>query len=299
MQKVYDLIERVAQTALPVLIHGDSGTGKELVAREIHTRSPRHRRPLLSENCAAIAESLLESELFGHIKGAFTNAERDHAGLFEQASGGTLFLDEVGDMSPAMQARLLRVLQEGEIRRVGDDRHRLVDVRLLTATHRDLHEYVADGLFREDLLYRLQVLTIQLPPLGDRPEDVPLLIEHFLARIARERGRATPPVRAEVADLLQRASWPGNVRQLENALQRLILLAGDGPITIQTIEADPGLRDALISGGGKPILSLKQNERERIAEALEAAGGNRAEAAKLLGISRATIFRKLKQYDLS
>ena len=299
MQKVYGLIERVAESHLPVLIQGASGTGKELVAREIFARGSRKNKPFLSENCAAITESLLESELFGHVKGAFTGADRDRDGLFVQADGGTLFLDEVGDMSAAMQARMLRVLQDGELRRVGADTNRHVDVRLITATHRDLSQRVAEGKFREDLLYRLQVLVIQLPPLKDRPTDIELLVRHFLGRIAAQRQQKKVAIRTDAMELLERYAWPGNVRQLENTLQRLALLAGGDAINRATIEQDPSLQASLIGERGKPTLSLKQNERDRIAEALERAGGNRADAAKLLGVSRATIFRKIKRYGLS
>ena len=299
MQQVYNMIERVAESRLPVLIQGQSGTGKELVARETHKRSPRKDKPFLSENCAAIADDLLESELFGHVRGAFTGAHRDKAGLFEQADGGTLLLDEVGDMSAAMQARLLRVLQEGELRRVGDETRRHVDVRLITATHRDLTQRVAEGTFREDLLYRLQVLVIQLPPLNERAADIALLVDHFLDSIGKQRGRERITIRNDALELIERYAWPGNVRQLENALQRLALLAGDDAITRATIDSDPSLRATLIGQSGRPTLSLKQNERDRIAEALKQAGGNRADAAKLLGVSRATIFRKIKKFDLN
>jgi Nif-specific regulatory protein len=301
MQQVYELIPRVADSHLPVLIQGESGTGKELVARAIHAHSPRKRKPFLSENCAAIPESLLESELFGHTKGAFTGADRDRAGLFEQAHAGTLFLDEIGDMPAPMQARLLRVLQEGELRRVGGDRILRVDVRAITATNRDLQAEVEAGRFREDLFYRLQVLVVQLPPLRDRPGDVPLLVDHFLRRISRERGRPIPTIRSSVISLFERYTWPGNIRQLENTIQRLALLAGDGPITPAAVESDRGLRQNLLgdTAGDTPIYSLEHNEREQIRQALTATNGNRTQAAKLLGISRATIFRKIKEFDLS
>jgi transcriptional regulator with GAF, ATPase, and Fis domain len=301
MQQVYDLISKVAESSLPVLIQGESGTGKELVARAIHYNGSRRRKPFLSENCSAIPETLLESELFGHVKGAFTGAERDRNGLFEQADTGTLFLDEVGDMSPAMQARLLRVIQEGEVRRVGGERRVHVDVRLVAATHRTLPDEVKAGRFREDLLYRLQVLVIHLPPLRERPGDITLLVEHFLERIGKERGRPISELRSAVMERLEHCRWPGNIRQLENTLQRLTLLAGDGPITMTVVESDRDLRRLLVgeTDGTEAIYSLERNEEERIREALKATGGNRTRAAKLLGISRATIFRKIKQYDLT
>jgi Nif-specific regulatory protein len=300
MQRVFDLIETMAKSELPLLIQGESGTGKELVARAIHFHGPRKRKVILSENSAAIPETLLESELFGHVRGAFTGADRDRPGLFEQADGGTLFLDEVGDMSAAMQARLLRVLQEGELRRVGGERAIHVDVRVIAATNKDLSTLVADGLFREDLLYRLQVLAIELPPLRDRPGDVPLLVDHLLERISRERGRNAPRIAGDVMDLLETYPWPGNVRQLESAMQRLVLLAGEGDITLPVVETDSALRDAFLgSRRREPVYSLELNEKAQIERALEASGGNRNKAARMLGISRATIYRKIKEYGLN
>jgi two-component system response regulator HydG len=243
---------------------------------------------------------LLESELFGHVKGAFTGADRDRPGLFEQSDGGTLFLDEVGDMSPAMQARLLRVLEDGQVRRVGGEGSTHVSVRVLTATNRDLDSRVAEGLFREDLLYRLQVLTIGLPPLRERHGDISLLVSHMLERIAKERDRDAPRVEPAVLELLERYRWPGNVRQLENTLQRLVLLAGDGVITRDVVAEDPSLRQALLgqAADAETSYSLERTEREQIRRALESCGGNRNTAARLLGISRATIYRKIKEYEL-
>jgi Nif-specific regulatory protein len=299
MLKVFDLIERVAETKLPVLILGESGTGKELVAKAIHFNGPLKRKPMLTENCAAIPEALLESELFGHVKGAFTGADRDRPGLFEQADGGSLFLDEVGDMAAAMQARLLRVLQEGELRRVGGNRTLKVDVRVVAATHRDLQVEVDAGRFREDLLYRLQVLVIDLPPLRARHGDIPLLIDHMMPKIAASRGRPAPRIRSAVMDLLERYSWPGNIRQLESTLQRLALLAGDRPITPDVIESDHTLSQMLIEGAGQEsTIAPRRDEKARIEAALKSAGGNRVRAARLLGMSRATIFRRIKAYDL-
>jgi Nif-specific regulatory protein len=300
MQAVFELIEKVAPSELPVLVQGESGTGKELVARAIHYHGTRRRRTFLSENCAAIPESLLESELFGHVRGAFTGAERDRPGLFEQADGGTLFLDEIGDMSAAMQAKLLRVLQEGEVRRVGGETPIHVDVRVLAATNRNLREEVAAGRFREDLLYRIQVLTIDLPPLRKRPGDVALLTAHLLRRIAGERGRPVCPVEPEALALFERYRWPGNVRELENTLQRLALLAGDGPITLDLIQSDPSLRPVLLRDRptSEPDFSLVVGEKQQIQRALEECRGNRIEAARLLGVSRSTIYRKIKQHGL-
>jgi transcriptional regulator with GAF, ATPase, and Fis domain len=298
MQRVFDLIERFAGTDLPVLVGGESGTGKELVARAIHFQGPRKRRMFLSENCAAIPETLLESELFGHVRGAFTGADRDRAGLFEQADGGTLFLDEVGDMSPAMQARLLRVLEEGTLRRVGGEKTIGVHVRVIAATHRDLDAAAKRGSFREDLLYRLRVLAIEIPPLRKRPGDVELLLHHFLARIARERGRDVPTVHDDLLMLFERHPWPGNVRELQNVLQRLVLLAGRRALTVELLESDPDLARSFGRATGKPEaeLTLKSGEKEQIRRAIAAAHGNRRRAAQILGVSRATLYRKLREH---
>jgi transcriptional regulator with GAF, ATPase, and Fis domain len=301
MLELFDLIEKVAESKLPVLIQGESGTGKELVARAVHFNGPRKRKILLSENCAAIPESLLESELFGHVRGAFTGAERDRQGLFEQADGGTLFLDEVGDMSAAMQARLLRVLQEGEVRRVGGERYLKVDVRVLAATHRNLQQEVRAGRFREDLMYRLQVLPVTVPPLRERPEDIAPLIDHLLERIGRERGQPAATLDPRVANVLEQYDWPGNVRQLENTLQRLVLLSSDRTITLDKLQSDETFHKLLLiqsEAGDDPLFAIKAGEREQVRKALTAASGNRIQAAKLLGVSRATIYRKIKDLDL-
>jgi transcriptional regulator with GAF, ATPase, and Fis domain len=300
MQRVFDLIERFAATDLPVLVRGESGTGKELVARAIHFHGPRKRRMFLSENCAAIPESLLESELFGHVRGAFTGADRERAGLFEQADGGTLFLDEVGDMSPAMQARLLRVLEEGTLRRVGGESTIRVDVRVITATHRDLEAAAKTGAFREDLLYRLRVLAIEIPPLRKRPGDVDLLVSHFLARIARERGRDVPQVHDELIALFERHPWPGNVRELQNVLQRLVLLAGRRALSVELLDSDPDLVRSFGRAAAAPqdSLTLHAGEKEQIRKAIAAARGNRRKAAEILGVSRATLYRKLREHQL-
>jgi Nif-specific regulatory protein len=300
IQKVFDLLERVAGSDATILIQGESGTGKELVARALHFNGPRKDKGFVSENCAALPETLLESELFGHVRGAFTGADRDRAGLFEQAHTGTLFLDEIGDMSPAMQARLLRVLQEGELRRVGGDHPIKVDVRLISATNKDLPTEVAAGRFREDLYYRLAVVPVHLPPLRERVGDVPFLATHLLEQIAAARGRNAPRIDGDILDAMERYSWPGNVRQLENLLRRIALLAGDNTITRPVIESDADLARMLLGkqSGTGPLLSMVKTEEEQIRRALEAAGGNRDRAARLLGISRATIYRKMREYSL-
>ncbi len=301
MRKVFDRIETFAGSDLPVLILGESGTGKELTAKAIHFHGSRRRKIFLTENCAAIPETLLESELFGHVRGAFTGADRDRPGLFEQADGGTLFLDEVGDMPPSMQVKLLRVLQEGEIRRVGGEKTTAVDVRLVAATNKNLRKEVDAGHFREDLFYRLNVLTLGMPALRDRPEDIPLLIDHFLEEIARERGRKEIKMESQVLRLLELYRWPGNIRELENCLHRLALSAGDGPITLDLVRRDDELRRLLSEqerSEDSGAYSLEEGEKLQILRALEASRGNRAAAARLLGISRATIYRKIKLHRL-
>jgi len=301
MQRVFRLLETYASSDLPVLVLGESGTGKELVARALHFNGPRRREVFLSENCAAVPETLLESILFGHVRGAFTGADRDHPGLFEQAHRGTLFLDEIGDMPGSMQARLLRVLQDGEVRRLGAESSVRVDARVVAATHRDLDEAVRERRFREDLLYRLKVLVVDLPPLRDRPGDIPLLVRHFVDRISRDRGVPSPRIDGEILERLEAARWPGNVRQLENTLRRLVLLAGDGAIDRGTVEADDGLRHLLFGpdAAAESPFSLDRNEREQIRRALDACEGSKTLAARMLGVSRATIYRKVKEYGLS
>jgi len=288
-------LEKIADSSLPVIIQGESGTGKELVARAIHFNSPRKDKRFVTENVAALPEALLESELFGHVRGAFTGAEQDKQGLFEVADGGTLFLDEVGEMGLPMQSKLLRVLQDGEIRPVGGSKVRKVDVRIVAATNRDLKTMVAEKRFREDLFYRLNVVTLSLPPLRQRKEDLPLLIDHFLEKIARERGTKPLKVDAHVLAILSRHRWPGNVRELENTVSRLALFA-EGPIlSLVDLAKDPELVDRIadLPGGRKvPEPGLSRTELRR---ALKAAAGNRAQAAALLGISRATLFRKIRE----
>jgi transcriptional regulator with GAF, ATPase, and Fis domain len=227
MRRVFQKLDRIIESDITVLIQGESGTGKELIARAIHFNGPRKSKPFVTENCAALPDSLLESELFGHVPGAFTGARRGKKGLFEQADGGTLFLDEIGDMSPEMQKKVLRVLQEGEFRPVGSEEKIKVDVRLIAASHQRLDEMVAAGAFREDLYYRVHVLTVDLPPLRERREDIPLLAEALLARAAREAGRAVPQLPREVLAALVAYDWPGNVRELENEMRRLVVLAAD------------------------------------------------------------------------
>ncbi|HZI93076.1 MAG TPA: sigma 54-interacting transcriptional regulator, partial [Patescibacteria group bacterium] len=300
MQAVYDLMEKVAASNLPVLINGESGTGKELVARALHYSGPRRHRKFFSENVAAIPDTLLESEMFGHVRGAFTGADRDRKGLFELADGGTLFLDEIGDMSVPMQSKLLRALQEGEIRPVGGKESRRVDVRIITATNKDLDRMMKEGRFREDLYYRINVVKIPLPSLRERKEDIPLLVDHFLQKITREAGK--PPLRMEMGalQLLLRYSWPGNIRELENEVARLAVLCPGDVITQRDLMESGELFDKITSLEEKDSFTpLEEMERRQIVKALMEAAGNRGRAAELLGISRATIFRKLRKFNIS
>jgi len=304
MVGIFALIGKVCDYKTTVLILGESGTGKELIARAIHYGSIRNSAPFVAVNCGAIPESLLESELFGHVQGAFTDACADKAGLFEQANGGTLFLDEIGDMPLSLQTKILRVLQESEIRRIGSSVVKQVDVRVVSATSKDLQQEVAEGRFREDLFFRLNVFSIKLPPLRERPEDIPLLATHFLAKFGEKFHRPEAGCTPEVVKLLMNYSWPGNVRELENAIERgLILCEGD----ILTPDCLPdSLRKTQPAGWGNIVpgdnLSIKQAEemleRDFIRRALEKTGGNRTQAAKLLEISHRALLYKLKEYEM-
>ena len=294
MQALYEEIERAARSTAPVLITGESGTGKELVAREIHSRSANASEPFLSENCAAIADSLLESELFGHKKGAFTGATADKKGLFALAARGSLFLDEVGDMSASMQSKLLRVLQEGRVRPVGGDKALPVFCRVVAATHRDLRELVEQGQFREDLYYRLDVLRIAVPPLRQRPQDIPTLLTHFLAIGGGPHVEITP----KALELLVGYAWPGNVRELENEARRLATLGTD-KITIRHLSEEVREGRGLSRAGGTYSgKTLSEVEKEMVAAALRESGGNKARAARRLGIPKTTLYHLIDRYGL-
>ncbi len=304
MRKVFNELDRIIETELPVFIQGESGTGKELIARAVHFNGARKEKPFVVENCAALPDTLLESELFGHTRGAFTGADRAKKGLIEQADGGTLFLDEIGDMSQEMQKKLLRVLQEGEVRPLGSNQPLKVDVRLLAASHRDLEELVKKGEFREDLFYRVNVLTLRLPPLRERRDDVPLLAEALLARAARETSRAVPHVPHEVQAALAAHSWPGNVRELENEMRRIVLLA-EGSVQLDHLSLAVLAGDSSSSSENTDAMPLvmgdlrhavEQFERRAIESALKRAGGNKSRAAKELGISRFALQRKLDKF---
>jgi two-component system response regulator HydG len=303
MQRVYDVLQQVSSSHATVLILGESGTGKELVARAIHTISPRKDRPFVAVNCAALSQGLIESELFGHVKGAFTGAIAAKEGMLVYADGGTLFLDEVGDMPIDIQPKLLRVLESREVQPVGGNVARKVDVRLVAATNRDLRVLVSEGKFRGDLLFRLQVVTLVLPPLRERPGDVPLLIDHFMTSLASEHGRAVRGITPEARALLVRYDWPGNVRELRNALETMVLLTrhdvldvDDVPEHIQRATGQPGKASGHYELAGRPLAEV---ERDLIESTLKLTEGNRQKAAKLIGIGERTLYRKLNEYGLS
>jgi len=318
MQEVFRTIGRLSRSSMNVLITGESGTGKELVARALHEHSPRVQQPFVALNTTAIAAELLESELFGHERGAFTGADRQRIGRFEQANNGTLFLDEIGDMSPDLQTRLLRVLAEGEFYRVGGQLPIHVDVRVIAATNQDLHEAVRNGRFREDLFHRLNVIHIETPPLRDRKEDIPLLITHYLDEAAKELGVANKHLTSDAAELLQRFDWPGNVRQLINACRRLTVTAPGDEIRTEDIPDEFGgssrqagssewllslarwARQQLDADPSKPLLQIALPELERtlIRTALARSGGRRIEAARMLGWGRNTLTRKIRELGI-
>jgi DNA-binding NtrC family response regulator len=299
MEQIIQRAERVAATKSTVLITGETGTGKELIARAIHDRSAQRDMPLIKVNCAAIPESLLESELFGHVRGAFTGASTTKKGKFALADGGTIFLDEIGTISLTVQSKLVRVLQEREFEPLGAERTERVDVRVIAATNRDLRQMVTDGTFQEDLFYRLNVIPIELPPLRDRREDIPVLVEHFVAKHAQRIGRRIERIDDSVVAGLQQYEWPGNVRELENTIERAVVLSTDPVITAQAISV---LGATAPQTTGLPSLKLRQNiewvERETIRRALEASRGVKKDAAELMGISQRALSYYLAKYRL-
>jgi len=304
MQELYTLLDKIKGSESTVMINGENGTGKELIAKAIHYNSPRKDKAFVSQNCSAFNENLLDSELFGHVKGSFTGAIKDKKGLFEVADKGTFFLDEVGDTSPAMQVKILRVIQEGTFIPVGAIEPRKVDVRIVTATNRDLKEMVEKGTFREDLYYRLNVISIRVPPLRERKEDIPLLIDYFLERVAQEGGKKKKIMTKRALEKLYDYPWPGNIRELENQIERLAVLAGDE----QKLTADM-LAPVILDYGeknkiqgtrvhGKLKDALEELEREMIKDGLRRTGWNKSKLAKELGISRAGLIMKVEKYGL-
>ena len=304
MQEVFSLIERVSFADVPVLITGESGTGKELVARAVHEGSGRSRGPFVALNCAAVPEGLLESEFFGHERGAFTGAVRAHAGRFEQAHGGTLFLDEIGTMRVDLQAKLLRAIQEHEIQRLGSVQTKKVDVRILAATSLDLEEAIRQKSFREDLFYRLSVVPIHLPPLCERQEDIPLLVQHFLKSAARKFGREAPGIEPDAMERLQAHAWPGNIRELENCIERLLVLSRGERLTVKDLPASLREGAAAISGGANGFrlppagVRLTDLECQLIRQALHRSQGNLRGAARLLGLSYKTLQYRIRKHGL-
>ena len=294
MQKVYTLIEDLADVQTTVLITGESGTGKELVAEALHYRGGRSGRPLVKVNCAALSENLLESELFGHVRGAFTGAIKDKMGRFQRADGGTIFLDEIGDISPGMQSRLLRVLQEMEFERVGDSTPIRVDVRVIAATNKDLREKVRDREFREDLYYRLKVVEIGLPPLRGRREDIPLLTEHFIKKFNKKLNRNIVAVSAEAQERFMNYDWPGNIRELEHTLEHAFIVCRQNTIAVEDLP--PDFKN--VKRGVSPLKIKHDNELQVILQALQKTGWNKAKASRLLGISQRTIYRKINEYNI-
>ena len=301
MRSVLDRIRRVAVTKMTVLIYGESGTGKELVARAIHNNSNRRKKSWIPVNCAGISEGITESELFGHVRGAFTNALGDRRGYFEEADGGTIFLDEIGDMPKLMQAKLLRVLESGEVVRVGSSRAINVDVRVVAATNRDIKQAVSEGSFREDLFYRIKQTDIHLPPLRDRREDIGPLIQHFTTEAAREHGKDVRSITPEALRYLHNYRWPGNIRELRNVINQMVAF-GDGPtLDVDDLPPDPPIRTTtdLVPVTPRALnMTLASLEKLAIRHALTQHGGNREKAAKQLGIGARTLYRKLKEYGI-
>ena len=311
MHSVVDRLRQIAPTSATVLITGESGTGKELVAKALHTNSPRRTKPFVALNCAALSENILESELFGHIRGAFTGADRERKGWFEHANGGTLFLDEVGDIPLSTQVKLLRVLESGEIVRVGTTEPVKVNVRLISATNRDLKEAIASGDFRQDLYHRLKVVSLNLPPLRSRREDIALLTETFVKQFATSHSKPVTAMTPATRKALMTHPWPGNVRELKNVIESMVVVDFDGILDIDDLPEDltsPGSDDLGLNtgptgsatGGGGHLVgqSLEDVEKHFIAETLKLTGGNREETARMLGIGERTLYRKIKEYGL-
>jgi len=305
MNEVIELLKRIAPTNATVLIQGETGTGKELVAQAVHQNSPRKNKPFVGLNCAALSENILESELFGHVRGAFTDASSDRVGKFEYAHGGTLFLDEVGDMPLATQIKLLRVLESGEITRVGSNEATKVNVRILSATNRNLEDQIDAGTFRSDLYHRLKVVTVVLPRLVERGQDIPLLIEHFMKQFADRHQKSVKSMSTAARRRLMAYDWPGNVRQLRNVVENMVVVDVDGTLDVDdffgtelanSVAAGESSSEGAFGLVGKPLVEV---EAHYIRETLHLTGGNREEAAKMLGIGERTLYRKIKEYGLN
>ena len=305
MKAVFDLVEKVSDSDSTILITGETGTGKGLVAKAIHQKSNRNNKPFISINCGAIPENLLESELFGHVRGAFTGATVSKSGKFELAHGGTIFLDEIGDMSPDLQVKVLKVLEEGEFEQVGGAKTIKVDVRVIAATHRDLFARAGTGEFREDLAYRLNVLHIEVPPLRARREDIPLLASALLAKAARQNQQAPPALSQSAVELLQQYDWPGNVRELENVLTQAMVWARDGQISgshlrfRQVPEVTSAMAETPAATQPLALASLDEVEAAHIQRVLDHTGGHKGRSCEILGISRPALDRKIQKYSLS
>lgn len=298
MRRIFEIVSHIRDVPANVLIIGESGTGKELVARAIHYNGPRCRGPFIPVNCAAIPETLLESELFGYLRGAFTDAKRDRKGLFQEASGGTLFLDEISEVPVNLQAKLLRVIEDKEVRPLGANQGEKVDVRILAASNRDLEQLVSERRFRQDLFYRLNVIRIDLPSLKERPEDIPLLVEHFMQKFSQKTKRKVAGVAEEALTALVNYDWPGNVRELEHTIERAFLLGKGEKIGLNDLPSQllaRSGREAPLEEAVSRGYTLRDLEREYIKKVLETMGGNKTEAAKILGVDRTTLYRKLEE----
>jgi two-component system response regulator HydG len=303
MHTVVARLRQIAPTSASVLITGESGTGKELVAKALHNNSPRRYKPFVTLNCAALSDNILESELFGHVKGAFTGADRERKGWFEHANGGTLFLDEVGDIPLGTQVKLLRALESGEIVRVGTNEPIKVNVRLISATNRDLTEAIASGSFRQDLYHRLKVVTIKLPPLRERREDIDLLVDHFLKEFTTAHEKKIVSITPAARRILRQYSWPGNVRELKNTIESMVVIDFDGVLDVDDLTEDLQAVSSSSPPASKPAgadllvgKSIEEIEKHYITETLKLTSGNREEASRMLGIGERTLYRKLKEY---
>ena len=304
MHSVIDRLKQIAPTSATVLITGESGTGKELVAKSLHVNGPRRNKPFVALNCAELSENVLESELFGHVKGAFTGADRDRVGRFQHANGGTLFLDEVGDIPMSIQVKLLRVLETGDVVRVGTNEPVKVNVRLVSATNRDLADVIASGKFRQDLYHRLKVVSVKLPPLRSRREDIPLLIEAFLKEFAASHGKQVRGVSPAARKALAAYAWPGNVRELRNTIESMVVMDFDGLLDLDDLTEDlqastPAASEPASGTSSLVGRPLEEVEKYYIGECLKLTGGNREEAARMLGIGERTLYRKIKEYGFA